>query len=224
MLSDTHFDSKEKEEEIVEEVRQEQPLEIATTEQQSVAPMALNYLDNSIMNKAYKTASVIATSDLVPDTYKGKPANVLMAMDVASRGGYSLFLVMQNLYIVKGKQGWSGQFCIAAINACGKFSPLKFVDVTEGGGGCYAMATRLADGEVCCSPAVTMEMAKAEGWLDKNGSKWKTMPELMARYRAASFFARHFCPDVLFGMYTADELKDVHGNDEPANEKVIVRI
>lgn len=206
----------------MEDVRQEQHLEIAATDPQAVIPTAINYLDNSAMNKAYKTAAVIAKSDFVPDTYRNKPENVLMAMDIASRGGYSLFLVMQNLYIVKGKQGWSGQFCIAAINGCGKFTPLKFVDVEEGGGGCYAMATRLVDGEVCCSQAITMQLAKDEGWLDKNGSKWKTMPEQMARYRAASFFARAFCPEVLFGLQTADEIRDVRGDEE--KDKVTLRL
>ena len=208
----------------MEEVRQEQPLEMATAEPQAVAPTAINYLDSSGMNKAYKTAAVLSKSDLMPDTYKGKPENILLAMDIASRGGYSLFLVVQNLSIIKGKPGWSGQFCIAAINACGKFSPLKFVDVSDGGGGCYAMATRLSDGEVCCSPAITMQLAKDEGWLDKNGSKWKTMPEQMARYRAASFFARTFCPEVLFGLQTVDEIRDVRGYEDPANDKTTITL
>lgn len=199
-------------------------LELAAAEPQSIAPIAINYLDSAAMNKAYKTAAVLAKSDFVPDTYKGKPENVLLAMDIASRAGYSLFLVMQNLYIVKGKQGWSGQFCIAAISACGKFTPLKFVDVDVGGGGCYATAVRLSDNEVCCSPAITMELAKNEGWIDKSGSKWKTMPEQMARYRAAAFFARTFCPEVLFGLQTVDEIRDVNGNDIEKPETVTIRI
>lgn len=197
----------------MEEVRQEQPLEMATTEPQAIAPTVLNYLDGGMMNKAHKNALAISQSDFVPEIYKNKPSNVLMAMDIASRSNQSLFAVMQNLYIVKGKQGWSGAYCISLINTCGKFSPLKFVDVTDGGGGCYAMATRLSDGEVCCSPAITMQLAKDEGWLDKNGSKWRTMPEQMARYRAAAFFARTFCPEVLFGLQTVDEIRDVKGYD-----------
>jgi hypothetical protein len=57
-------------------------------------------------------------------------------------------------------------------------------------------------------------MAKAEGWSTKNGSKWKTMPELMLRYRAAAFFGRLYAPDVLSGMHSADEVEDVHGRPE----------
>jgi hypothetical protein len=54
-----------------------------------------------------------------------------------------------------------------------------------------------------------MAMAKAEGWLDKNGSKWKTMPEQMLMYRAATFFCRVYCPEVLAGVQTVDEIIDV---------------
>jgi hypothetical protein len=72
-------------------------------------------------------------------------------------------------------------------------------------------------------PVITMQMAKDEGWLDKNGSKWKTMPEVMLRYRAASFFGRLNCPDMIMGIYSADEVvelgPDAYREIDPA-EKV----
>ena len=51
-----------------------------------------------------------------------------------------------------------------------------------------------------------MKMARDEGWVSKNGSKWKTMPEVMIRYRAASFFGRMNCPDMIMGIYSKDEV------------------
>jgi hypothetical protein len=53
-------------------------------------------------------------------------------------------------------------------------------------------------------------MVKKEGWLDKPGSKWKTMPELMFQYRSAAFFGRLHCPEILMGMQTLEEVIDVH--------------
>ena len=53
-----------------------------------------------------------------------------------------------------------------------------------------------------------MDMANAEGWVQKNGSKWKTMPQVMLRYRAASFFARMNCPELTLGYYSQDEVID----------------
>lgn len=69
---------------------------------------------------------------------------------------------------------------------------------------CWTMkAGRRIDGMV-----VDMDMADAEGWTKKNGSKWKTMPQLMLRYRAASFFARLNCPELTMGLYTKEEIID----------------
>jgi len=56
---------------------------------------------------------------------------------------------------------------------------------------------------------VSLEMAKAEGWATKTGSKWKTMPELMLRYRAAAFLIRTTAPEIGLGLYTTDELRDI---------------
>ena len=64
------------------------------------------------------------------------------------------------------------------------------------------------DGRKVTGPVVTMDLAKAEGWYDKNGSKWKTMPQMMLRYRAASFFGRMNCPDLMMGMYTREEVEE----------------
>ena len=58
-------------------------------------------------------------------------------------------------------------------------------------------------------------MAKAEGWWskkDRNGnetSKWQTMPELMLRYRAATFLIRSVAPDIALGFPTTEEAIDI---------------
>lgn len=181
--------------------------------------------DPALMKTAYSAAKYLAASDLVPElTYKNKPANCLIALDMANRMNVSPLLVMQNLYIVKGHPAWSGQFCVAAVNGCSKFTPLEFVTVESGGGGCFARATRKDTGEVCKGTTVTMQMAADEGWLGKSGSKWKTMPEQMLKYRAASFFARAFCPEVLIGIQTVEEVQDVQGYDEPENQTVTITL
>ena len=75
----------------------------------------------------------------------------------------------------------------------------------DGGLSCTAWAEDYS-GHKVCGPKVTMKMAKDEGWVSKNGSKWKTMPEVMIRYRAASFFGRMNCPDMIMGIYSKDEV------------------
>ena len=165
---------------------------------------------------AINQAKVLASSELVPETYRGKPANCLIALDMAYRMNMSPLNVMQNLFVVKGRPGWSGQYCIAAINACGRFSPLEFVRLLDDKGnlkGYYAKATNVLTGMICEGSPITWDMVRGEGWYDKAGSKWKTMPDQMFKYRCAAFFARTFCPEVLNGLQTVEELRDVRGYD-----------
>lgn len=53
---------------------------------------------------------------------------------------------------------------------------------------CIAWAIERESGERIEGPPVSMEMAVKEGWFGKSGSKWQTMPDMMLRYRSASFF------------------------------------
>jgi hypothetical protein len=57
-----------------------------------------------------------------------------------------------------------------------------------------------------------MAMAKSEGWT--SNTKWKNMPEQMLGYRAASFFARMYCPEALMGLQTYDEIIDVSSEEQ----------
>lgn len=174
--------------------------------EQTNTPAVFN--DNNFEN-ALKMAQTLAKSDLIPVTYKNKPENCLIAMELSSRLRLSPFLVMQNMHVIQGKPSWSSTFIIACINASGKFKgSLKF-EIDEEKTKCRAYAIEAETDKKIIGPLVTMEMAQAEGWLGKNGSKWKTMPELMLRYRAAAFFGRLYCPEIINGLLTSDEIKDI---------------
>jgi len=73
---------------------------------------------------------------------------------------------------------------------------------------CKAFTTEKATGKRLESPLISIQMAIDEGWLTKRGSKWQTMPELMLRYRCASFFGRLYAPELLMGLQSTDEIED----------------
>ena len=169
------------------------------------------FMNIQAFEAAQRMIRPLSESDLVPATFQKRPANCLIALETAQRIGASPMMVMQNLYIVHGKPAWSSTFLIACINASRKFTPLRYRMTGEKGTdtyGCVAWAID-RDGEKLESPEVTIGMAKAEGWYGKTGSKWKTMPELMLRYRAATFFARTYVPELTMGIQTQDEIIDV---------------
>ncbi len=101
------------------------------------------------------------------------------------------------------------EFIIASLNSCGRFSPLRFeIEGTGDDRVCYAWAIERGTNERLEGPPVSIQMAVREGWMGKNGSKWQTMPELMLRYRAATFFGRLYAPDILMGMRSDVEVYD----------------
>ena len=182
--------------------------EIITYEQTQILPSV--YSDVDLYQQFYKMAEGLSKTDLVPDNYKNKPENCLIAIDTARQiGAKNPLFVMQNLYIVKGKPSWSGQYCSALV-----YTNFKNVKVNRMGNadsglqGIYITATN-KNGENCRGSVVTLEMAQKEGWLNKQGSKWQTMPEQMLIYRAFAFFARAYCPDKLLGMHDEFEIQDI---------------
>jgi hypothetical protein len=173
---------------------------------------------------ATKMAQVLSNSTIVPASYRGNMGNCLIALEMANRLGTSPLMVMQNLYIVNGTPAWSSQFIIAMINNSKKYKTELLFDMQGKGESlsCYAYVED-KNGHKVVGPLIDMAMANAEGWVSKNGSKWKTMPEVMIRYRAASFFGRLNCPEMIMGIYTLEEVQEgiAPTNQAPAFMPVI---
>jgi hypothetical protein len=97
---------------------------------------------------------------------------------------------------------------VARANRSGKFrGPLRWR--TEGSGAelavtCYADLVGDDDGRV--EVMLDMKTAKAEGW-DRN-PKYATIPEQMLKWRTATWLVRLYCPEMMMGLSTADELED----------------
>ena len=160
-------------------------------------------------NQLLRAAQMLSQTSIIPQSYQNKPQDCFVAIEMANRMGVSPMVVMQNMYVVKGKPSWAGQACTMLINSCGKFKDVKHVYTGEKGNpnrGCYVTATRISDGSQVDGVEVTMQMAQAEGWT--SNSKWRNMPELMLAYRASAFFARVYCPEAMMGVQTAEEVYD----------------
>ena len=160
-------------------------------------------------NQLLRVANMLSQTSIIPQSYQNQPQDCFVAIEMANRMGVSPMVVMQNMYVVKGKPSWAGQACTMLINSCGKFKYVKHIYTGEKGKpnrGCYVTATRISDGSQVDGVEVTMQMAQAEGWT--SNSKWRNMPELMLAYRASAFFARVYCPEAMMGVQTAEEVYD----------------
>ena len=167
--------------------------------------------DKDLFEATQRMAKLLVASEIIPQSYRGKIADCVIAIDMANRMGVSPIIIMQNSQIVQGNFSWKGTACKAMIDGCGKYKNSRYVEVGERGSdswGYYLEATE-KKGDVVKGPVVDIAMAKAEGWYGKNGSKWRTMPELMLKYRAAAFFFRTECASLAMGFLTTEEQEDI---------------
>lgn len=177
------------------------------------------FYDTALMNTIYATAKMLSKSGLLPKEYQGNEGSCFIACELAARVGLSPIMVAQNLHPVNGRPSWSGQMCTTLVNQSRRYDkPLKIRFVDKQGKdmpryiqgqteGAYAYATQGED--EFFGTCVTWELANKEGWVNKSGSKWQSMPEQMFKYRASSFFAREHCPDLLFGCAVEGEAEDI---------------
>lgn len=176
--------------------------------------LLMPFADIKSFEAAQRMATPLASSDMVPKAYQGKIGNCLIALEMANRLGASPLMVMQNLYIVHGTPSWSSKFLIACFNTCGRFSPISYEDnisteTDKKKWYCRAKSVSKETGEQLTGTTITWEMVEKEGWATKDGSKWKTMPEQMMKYRAAAFFIRTVAPEISFGFHTTEEVLDM---------------
>jgi len=165
--------------------------------------------------QAQRICKALAASCVVPPMYQGSIPNCLIALDVANRIGIGVLAVMQKMYIVHGKPGFEATFVASAVNACGRYTPLraKCNDLAGDDYGFYAVATEKSTGELLIGTTIDWKMVKKEGWNKKDGSKWLTMPEQMFKYRAMSFWQREYDPGLTSGVGTTDEYEDTIESD-----------
>lgn len=164
------------------------------------------------MELTERVAEKFASSTLVPVEYRNRPENCYIATDIAMRMGISPVVVMQNLHVINGKPSFSGTAMGALIRSAPHLKNVKVNFVGEkktADWGCYISAINRNTGEELIGATVTLGIAKAEGWFDKAGSKWKTMPEVMLVYRAYSWFGRTYIPEITMGFHTTEELEDI---------------
>jgi hypothetical protein len=164
-------------------------------------------------DQIWRASKMFASSDLVPTAYKNKPENCFIAIEMADRMGIAPFAMLQSLVIIQGKPSMEAKLIIALVNDSGLFvDPLEYEVVGDDPHAenykVRAFATTKKGGKLCQGPWITYKMVKGEGWLSKGGSKWQTMPGIMFSYRAASFFAKLYCPNITMGMQTREEMED----------------
>lgn len=206
--------------------------EIAVREENAVAGNDI-LSDFAAFENAQRIGKVLCQSQIIPQSYQNNLPNVIVALEIAARNKLSPIVVMQNLNVIKGRPTWSSKYIIAALTTA-RVDNLHYelaedgtITVSGFGGKtmiknlmCRAIANDKRTGEERVGPWVSMKMAVDEGWYGKDGSKWKTMPEMMIRYRAATFFASIYYPELSIGIEEEDSAPEAVRQPEIRSELV----
>ena len=209
---------------------------VATTDNQTQKIDNVSILTNGeLFNRLRTLSEVMANSgNFVPEHYRGKPDACMAVVMQAARWGMDPFAVAQKTFIVgnSGVLGYEAQLVNSVINTMaptkdrihfewfGEWENIvgRFVEKTssqnkkyiapgwnlkdEAGVGVRAWATLKGESE---PRVLVLMLSQAQV---RNSTLWATDPRQQLAYLAVKRWARLYCPDVILGVYTADEIHE----------------
>lgn len=203
-----------------------------TTNPSNAEPLTIfNNIDT--FRDALKMAEILSQTQLIPEDFRNKPADVLVAIEYARRLNVPPTAILPHLYVIHGRPSMSTQMLIGLVNRSGLFSRISWEEGVDGscqytpfeGGNktianYYAIAkfTELSTGQEWKSQRIDVKFAIQNGWLSKKGSKWVGLPQIMVRYRSASVLIKSVCPELALGMDFTEDLLDA--DDTPRQRLV----
>lgn len=154
-----------------------------------------------------KHAEVLSQANMIPDKFKGNPANVLVAQELAQSMGESTWVTMSELYFVGNIPTFSAKYMRSRVRAAGhvlreSFDPKAMT----------ATCTIIRRDDPDFEHVITWDKAKAEAHGLWGKGHWKKNPELMLKNRAVSECVREACNEVMGGVnYTPEEATHMRG-------------
>lgn len=159
------------------------------------------------MPELIEFARMAARSSMVPKDYLGKPDNVVVAVQMGSEIGLAPMQALQNIAVIGGRPSVWGD---AMAGLCRQSSLCQDIEERLEGDGdkltALCIATRV--GAKPITGRFSVEDAKKAGLWNKPGP-WQQYPKRMLQMRARGFALRDAFPDVLRGLISAEEARDM---------------
>ena len=173
-------------------------------------------LEPKNLTEAMEFSKMLAESSMVPTNFRGKPQDILVAV----QWGYELNLKplqsLQNLAVINGKPSIYGDAMIALVKADKRCLGIKEKVDGEGDNMVATCTVKRAYGnevEETVSTFSVKDAIQAKLW--KKPGPWSQYPKRMLQMRARGFALRDAFSDVLKGVISAEEAQDYPTNDKP---------
>jgi hypothetical protein len=139
----------------------------------------------------------------------------IAVLDLATRWGFSPFMLAQRCHVINDALCFESQVIHAVIE---KFAPLKYrLRPTYEGEGDTRTCTITGHFKGELEP-LTYTTPRLEKISPKNSPLWKHDPDQQLFYMATTRWGRRYCPDILFGVKTREEMEDSHVGFENAKD------
>jgi hypothetical protein len=166
---------------------------------------------------AKRIAHTLALSSLVPDSYRGRPNDVFVAINMGSELGMEPFQAIQSIAVIEGKPCLYGDGLIGVVRASSKCLWIK-ESLSEDG--TIATCETQRDGDPS-SITATYSMADAIQAGINTKFNWKKHPKRMLQMRARAYCLRDAYPDLLKGLGVVEERQDHEDTPPPVTEYVL---
>lgn len=178
--------------------------------------MTSNALVLTTIDETYRMAKGLVMSGLLPKSVN-TPEKAFAIITLGAELGFAAWQSINSIDVIQGKPTLKPQAMLALILKSGLAAHIDIPDVDAIAKADAATVTMTRKDGFTHSETFTWEMAKlmeTTDWTDGNKKtipliekyNWRTMPEIMMKWRAVSACARVVFPDVIMGMYTSDEL------------------
>lgn len=162
------------------------------------------------MTDRIEHAKIVAQSSLIPAEYRGKPADIVWAMDIGDALGVPYTQVMQSMVVARGKMTMSADLMGAVVRRAGHKLRLR-----EDGDSVTADLIRADDPDYTFTVTWDKAKAQAAGLWGSRGP-WQQYPRQMLRARAITEVCRQGASDALAGtVYTPEELESTPAPNTP---------
>lgn len=164
-------------------------------------------LNAEAMQSLYKVAELMAASHItVPKHLQSSPGDCMAIAMQSAQWGMNPFAVAQKTHLVNGNLGYEAQLVNAVVSSSkavrGRFH-YEYKDWNNDNGFVRVGAVLAGETEITWGEWMNTATVKT-----KNSPLWKTAPKQQAAYLAVKMWARLYCPEVILGVYTADEFED----------------
>lgn len=157
------------------------------------------------MAQAMELAKLMSASNFVPPHLRGKSGDCLAVVLQSMRWGADPYAVGSKTYFVQDRIAYEAQLVNAVVNTRAPLEGRLHVE-WDGEG---ALLTCKVTGRIKGDPTPHTIWQEIGTITTKNSPLWKQSPRQQLAYYTTRMWARLFCPEVLLGIYTPDEIGDI---------------